>query len=289
MRINSSLILLTLTTLINAQDIPKKVAIEICNCVDTIVNMDSLEARVNRCAPDAFDAVLETLSDEAQEVYSADDAVDETMNKAMESLLSVCPKIRNFILSERKNEFYRLSSSEEANRYYEDGSKLFDQEDYKSALKDFSKAFKKDPSFIYAIDNIALTYRKLGNNKKAIKFYNKSLEIYPEGSFALQNIALAYSVSNDLKSAIVCYQKLTFFYPDNPEGYFGIAKIYTMAGEYEEALDYVFAAHKIYSINKSDYLKDSENLISIIYNKLKESNKLDLFDQKAKEYGININ
>lgn len=289
MKIIYTLILLILTTLINAQDIPKKVAMEICNCVDTIANMDSLEARVNRCAPEAFETVLETLSDEAQEAYSADNAVDETMNKAMESLLSVCPKIRNFILVERKNQFYKLSSSEEANRYYEDGNKLFGKEDYKGALRDYSKAIKKDPSFIYAIDNIALTYRKLGDTKKAIKFYSKSLEVYPEGSFALQNIAFAYSVSNDLKSAIVCYQKLAFFYPDNPEGYFGMAKIYTMAGEYEEALDYVFAAHRIYSMNKSDYLKDSEKLISVIYNKLKEANKLELFERKAKEYGININ
>jgi len=289
MRIRFITAFLFMSLAANAQEIAQKVAIEICNCVDTIENMDSLEAKVNRCSSDALETVLEASSDEVQEIYSSDDAVEETINKAMESLLSECPKIKKFILEDRKETFYKLSASDAANKLYEQGNDLYAKEDFKGALKAYTSAIKKDPSFIYAIDNLALTYRKLGNNKKAIKYYNRSLEIYPEGSLALQNIAVAYLAASDLKSAMESYQKFAFYYPEDPEGYFGIGRIYVASGEYEEAMDYVFAAHKIYTYSNSEYVKDSQQLISVIYNKMREKNKLDEFIQKAKQYGINYN
>ena len=105
----------------------------------------------------------------------------------------------------------------------------------------------------------------------------------------MQNIAVAYLAASDLKSAMESYQKFAFYYPEDPEGYFGIGRIYVASGEYEEAMDYVFAAHNIYTYSNSEYVKDSQQLISVIYNKMREKNKLDEFIQKAKQYGINYN
>jgi tetratricopeptide (TPR) repeat protein len=289
MRIKIIVALFFVSLAVDAQEIAQKVALEICNCVDTIENIDSLEAKVNRCSSDALETVLEASSDELQEIYSSDDAVEETINKAMENLLSECPKIKKFILEDRKEKFYKLSESDAANKYYELGNDLYAKDDFKGALKAYESAIRKDPSFIYAIDNAGLTYRKLGDNKKAIKYYNRSLDIYPEGSLALQNLAVAYLAGNDLKSALECYQKFAYYYPEDPEGYFGIGRIYVAAGEYEQAMDYVFAAHKIYSLSNSEYAKDSQQLISVIYNKMREKNKLDEFIQKAKQYGIDYN
>jgi tetratricopeptide (TPR) repeat protein len=289
MRYFITVLLLSLSTTAFAQDLAKKVAIEICNCVDTVENMDSLEAKVNRCAQTGFEAVLEAASDEVQEIYSTEDAVNETISKAMESLITLCPKIRVYIIAERESQFYKKSDRADANQFYEQAEALFEKEKYKEALKLYLKSVKKDRTFIYAIDNTALTYRKLGDTKNAIKYYNMSLELYPEGVFALQNLAYLSDLMKDQDKALECYEKIAFFHPENPEGYFGIGRMFAKAGEYESALDYVFTAHKIYFTTKSEYLKDSEELISQIYNKLKEQNKLDLFNQKAKEYGININ
>jgi len=274
---------------LSAQDIPQKVAIEICNCVDTIENIDSLEAKVDRCSQQGLATVIEASSDEVQEIYSSEDAVEETITKAMQTLITVCLKIRKYIIKDRRDKFYTRSSSSEANKFYDDGNDLFGKEDYKGALKRYTMALKKDPVYIYALDNTGLTYRKLGDIKKAIKCYKKSLDLYPEGSFALQNLAYAYSALNDFQNALVCYQKMAFFYPDDPEGYFGIGKLYVSTGQYETAMDYVFTAHRIYIATKSDYVNDSEKLISVIYNKLREQNKLDVFNQKAREFGINHN
>jgi len=281
------LILLSFFTInVYSQEIHEKVATEICNCVDTIENIDSLDAKIDRCARQGFETVIEAASDEIQEIYSSDDAVEETVNKAVESLMTVCPRIRQFIIEERKKKFYTDSSVPEANQYFEKGNELFNKEDYRESVKLYLKAIRKDPGFIYAIDNAGLSYRKLGDTKKAIKYYKKSLSLYPEGTFALQNLAVACTADNDLNSALLCYQKLAFFYPDNPEGYFGIGRIYVASGNYETALSYLFTAHRIYTATKSEYASESEKLISLIYNKMRDENKLDIFKGKAKEFGI---
>jgi tetratricopeptide (TPR) repeat protein len=86
-----------------------------------------------------------------------------------------------------------------------------------------------------------------------------------------------------------CYDKLAYFYPEDPEGYFGIGKVYVLSEQYEKAIDYVFIAHRLYTLSGSEYISDTENLAITIYNKLKEQNKTELFRQKAFEYGVNIN
>jgi tetratricopeptide (TPR) repeat protein len=273
----------------SAQDMVEKVAVEICNCVDTIENMDSLDARLNRCAPMAFETVLENSSEQVQEIYSTDEAVEETLNKAFEMLLTVCPKIRNFVIEERRSGFCRMSDSEAANKYYETGNSLLEKEDFKGAIKSYSKALKKDPKFIYAIDNMALAYSRSGDTKNAVKFYLRSMEIYPEGSIAIQNLAIEYTLMKDYSGALDNYDKLTYYYPTDPEGYFGLGKVLILMEDYEKALDYIFIAHKIYSVQGSDKTKETHELAIVIFNKLKEKDRLDLFYEKAKEYGIEVN
>jgi tetratricopeptide (TPR) repeat protein len=136
---------------------------------------------------------------------------------------------------------------------------------------------------------MALTYRRSGDNKNAVKYYLKSLEIYPEGSFALQNLAVAYTYMKDYTNALDCYDKLTYYFPTDPEGYFGLGKVLVLMEDYEKAIDYVFIAHKIYSVQGSELTKDTHELALLIFGKLKEKDKLQLFYEKAKEYGIAVN
>jgi tetratricopeptide (TPR) repeat protein len=285
-------ILISLVLVVNktrAQDFPQKVAVEICHCLDTISNLDSLDSILDSCAYEALETVFDDASDEIQELYSTDEAVEEVMNKAMEKLLSECPYLRKSIIEERKRVYYRMSDSEDANKFYENGNKAYENKDFRGAIKLYGKALKKDPEFIYALDNTGLAYRQLNDNRKAVKYYQRSLSIYPEGSLALQNLGVAYTNMNQLSSAMDCYDKLAYFYPEDPEGYFGIGKVYVLSEQYEKAIDYVFIAHRLYSLSGSEYISDTENLAITIYNKLKEQNKTELFRQKAFEYGVNIN
>jgi len=274
---------------LSAQDMPQKISVEICHCLGSVTSIDSLDTRLDSCAYLALETVFGDASDEIQELYSTDEAVEDVMNKAIERLLTDCPDLRRIIIEGRKKNYYRMSDSEAANNYYQSGNEAFEKKDFKGAIKLYGKALKKDQEFIYAIDNTGLAYRQMNDNKNAIKYYRKSLSIYPEGSFALQNLGVAYININLLPEAMDCYDKLAYFYPEDPEGYFGIGKVYILSEQYDKAIDYVFIAHKIYSYSGSEYIKDTEALAIKIFNKLKEENKTELFRQKAAEYGINLN
>ncbi len=271
---------------VSGQNLVEKISDQICDCIDTIQNMDSLQAKIDRCAPESIDLIWGSENDEDEDYSVSDDSINNTMDSVMANLIYYCPKIRNFVLADREAINYKMSVSEKANGFYKAGNEAFESENYVTAEKKYLKAIKADPKFVYAYDNLALAYRSSGKYKKSIKYYDKSLDIYPEGSFALQNQAVAFTYLKDFRFALENYEKLVTLYPENPEGYYGIAKIYVMNEDYEDALDYVFCCHKLYSMQKSDYAKDSEKLISTIFDKLKEQNKLDLFYQKAKEYGI---
>lgn len=276
-------------TCASGQDLIKKISLQICSCLDTIENMDSLEAKLNKCVPEAFMMYFQTDEEEEENEFSDNDTIKKTMDEVVQQLGSNCPKIRKFVLADKEARFYKNSDSKAANEAYDKGEKAFKSEDYKNAEKYYKQALKADPDFIYAWDDLALTYRKAGEFKKAVKYYNKSLEKYPEGSYALQNQAVAYMFLKDYDSALKNYDLLTNLYPDNPEGFFGEAKIYILKAEYETALDYAFYTQKMYVNQKSQYVKDTENMILQIHDKMKEQNKLDVFNRKAKEQGINVN
>jgi tetratricopeptide (TPR) repeat protein len=135
---------------------------------------------------------------------------------------------------------------------------------------------------------LAISYRRQNNYKSAIVYYKKSLDIFPEGDVALLNIAVCYSFLLDKANTMKYYNQIKYLYPDNPEGYYGAAKVLFINADYESALDNLFISHRIYSENKSALSNDSQKLIELFYSKLKELNQLDLFESKAKEYGITI-
>jgi tetratricopeptide (TPR) repeat protein len=274
---------------LHGQDLVKRIALQICSCIDTIENMDSLEAKLNRCVPESISAIWGNEDEDEENIFFDSDTVQKTMDEVISQLAYYCPKIKDFILADKEKQFYKNSGSASANEFYIAGNKAFKTEDYKTSEKQYLKAIKSDPGWVYPYDNLGLTYRNLKDYKKAVKYYNKSLGIYPEGSFALQNQAVAFTYLKDYVSALENYDKLMNLYPDNPEGFFGAAKIYLVTEDYENALDYAFYTHKMYAAQESDYVKDTERLIALIHDKMKEQNKLDIFIEKAKNQGITIN
>ncbi len=270
---------------VSGQDLIERICNSICSCIDTIENIDSLQKKLDRCVPES----MVIFFDSDNEYVSNVDTIRKTMDKVMRSLTYYCPKIRDFILSDKQTRYYRMSDSELANKLYKTASKALELKDYKTAEKNFLKAIKTDPEWVLPYDDLGLTYRQMGDYKKAIKFYNKSLEIYPEGAFAIQNKAVAQAYLKDFKSALENYNVLIDLYPENPEGFFGKGKTLFLMEDYENALDYIFYCHKIYSAQNSEYVNDTESLVSLIHDKLKEQNKLDIFFKKADTHGFTIN
>jgi len=273
---------------VSGQDVVRLISVEICHCIDTIENMDSLEAKLDRCFPDAIDAVIGLLDENMQELFYDEATLDKTIDEVYEKFLSYCPKVRKFILEDKEKSFYKMSNSQKAREFFEAGNKAFNSKDYKTAVKLYLKAIKLDRQWVLPLDNLGLTYRTTGNYKKAVKYYDKSLSLYPEGRIALQNQAIAYTYLNDFLHAMNNYDQLLYLYPENPEGYFGTALISFMIKDYERALDFALYSHKMYVSSQSENSKDSEKLISMIYEKMKEQGKDSIFFEKAKQSGVNI-
>ncbi|NMC41668.1 MAG: hypothetical protein GYA43_10960 [Bacteroidales bacterium] len=287
MKILPAILLASLTPCIaTGQDIVKLVSGEICSCIDTLKDINDLETKLDSCLNVALENVINLLDEDQQEMMADEQTIDKTVRDVSEKLLLYCPKIRDFVLSEREKTYYRISDSEKANQYYEAGVKAFDAKEYRKAEKYFLKAIKADRAWVYPYDELGLNYRVMGKNKKAIRYYDKSLAIYPEGSYALQNQAIAYTYTKDYDKALRNYNLLAFLYPDNPEGFFGTARVHFLTGNYENALEYAFYAHRMYINLKSDYVKDSEKLISMIRDKLTEQGKSDVYFDTAGKFGF---
>lgn len=283
-----SLSLLMVVSTAESQDLVSRIVNEICSCIDTVQNTDSLEVRVNECANDAIQAILK-MEMEDPEFPISEDSIQKIVDAVQLSLAPGCPKIRDYILSYNEARYYSLSESEAANNFYFDGNTAYKAENYKDAVKLFKKAIKEDPEFIFAIDNLGLTYRILGDYKKAVSIYDKSIAIYSQGTYAILNQAIAYTYLKDYDSALSNYNYLINLYPSDPEGYYGAGKVLVLAENYETAIDYVFFAHRIYTSQNSEFVKDTKDLTSVIYEKLKEQGKLDLFNQKVAAFGITLN
>lgn len=272
----------------SGQNLIELISNRICDCIDTIENMDSLEVKLDRCINESVTVFWNSDDDEQLEHFANSDTIQNTIDSVMTGFVHRCPKVMAFLLAEKERKFYKISGSGAANEYHEAGIKALDSNDYQAAEKQFLKAIKEDRNFVYAYDNLGLTYRHLKDYKNSVRYYTKSLEIFPEGRFALQNQAVAFLELKDNLNALKNYFILISLYPDNPEGYFGSARVQYLNEDYENALDYAFYAYKLHLFQQSDNVKDIEELILLIRDKMKEQNKLDSFNKKAKEYGIPV-
>ena len=270
------------------QTLTEKIALKTCEYLDSITNYQQLQDSIQPSIIAAMTQVIIEGTLEETKILSTGNGIIETTNVVYEILPTYCYSVRRMILEDKTSRFYKNSEIPKANEHFEKGNSFMENGDFKSAIKEFESALKHDKKFVFAIDHLAVSYRRLENYKEAVKHYKKSLDIFPEGEVALLNIAVVYYLLKDDENSIANYEYLKFLYPINPEGYFGLAKMLFMKGDYENAFDNLFIAHRIYVETNSAYVKDSELLMSIMITQMKELDKMDLVERKAKEYNVTI-
>lgn len=280
--------MLVLVSTMQGQTLAEKVAENTCAHLETIDDLNTLEDSLQaKIAIGMAEAMIDG-SDEDRTQLGNIENIRSILKEVQEMLPSYCYHVRRLIIESRKAQFYKKSDNVKANERFEKGNDFMKKGDFKKAEKEFKAAVKLDDKFVYAIDHLAVAYRRQEEYQSALKYYKQSLEIFPEGDLALLNIAVVYTLLQDYENTTKNYEKLKYLYPDNPEGYFGLARMYFLSEDYEKALDNLFLAHRIYVATESNYVKDSAALLSIMFAKLKTLDKTDLITQKAKEYNVNI-
>lgn len=224
-----------------------------------------------------------------REAIDTVDGIQSLLKKVYDIMPITCENEKRKEIERKKNEFYSNSKNTNAQNSYTIAKDFMRDGKYKLAIEGLEISLKYDKNFVLAYDDIAVCYRQLNDFDKAIKYYKKSLAIYPVGDFALMNIGVIYAMKSDFKTAIKYYEKLIKFHPKNAEGYYGAGKNYFLVKDYENALHNIFIAHKIYSEDKSNYVKATEQIMSMMYQKLKSENKEDLFNTIAEKNNIKIN
>ncbi len=273
---------------VHGQTLAEKIAINACEKLDSIDNFSVLEDSIKSSVASALAKVMMEGTPEEKKQISSIEGIRIALEEAVDVLPNYCYNVRRLVIENKKTKYYGLSDNSKANINFAQGNEYLNANNLKKAGKAFKSAIKLDEGFVYAIDHLAISYRRQQNFKSAIKLYQESLEIFPEGNLALLNIAVCYSSIGDYRKSIESYEKLKFYYPKDPEGYFGLARMQFMDADYENGLDNLFIAHRIYVETNSDYQKDSSGLISLYSERLTELGKLDLIEKKAMENNITI-
>ncbi len=272
---------------INAQTVEEKIAAKACECLQKSSKIT--EDVFRDCLTKPMGELI--LTDKDPKVRESINTVDgiKTMILKIQGIVSKkCPDLVPELMENKEDVFYGESKNKKAQNSYVIAKDFMQKNNYKMAVESLQLALKEDPDFVLALDDIAVSYRQLNDYDNAIKYYKKSLEIYPEGNFALMNIGVVYTFKSDYKTAISYYEKLIQYHPDNAEGYFGVGKNYIMLNDDEKALENIFIAHVIYTNEKSEYVKDSEQLLGALYQKMKSENKEDLFKKIAAKNNVKI-
>lgn len=281
------LIIAIISNNLHSQSLEEKIAIRACECLKSKTKVD--DDIYKKCITTSMAEIVLTDSDKKnREAINTVDGIQSLLKKVREIMPQTCGKIKQNESDSKKNQFYSNSKNENAQNSYTIAKDFMRDKKYELAIEGLQMSLKQDKKFVLAYDDIAVCYRNLNDFDNAIKYYKKSLEIYPEGDLALMNIGVIYSIKSDFKTATEYYEKLIKFHPNNAEGYFGAGKNYFLLNDYEKALNNIFTAHRIYTEEKSEYIKDTEQIIGMMYQKLKKENKEELFKKIAENNNIKI-
>lgn len=67
-------------SLLSGQDLIERISTKICNCIDTVENMDSLQAKLDRCVPESLGIIMDSESEDDDNQFADSDTLQNTVN-----------------------------------------------------------------------------------------------------------------------------------------------------------------------------------------------------------------
>lgn len=277
-----------------------------CNCMDSVNKTTKNRKQQLKTISDCIDAevssyqlsleLLKTIrnSGKDQNITLAtnknSDAYKSGYYQIERWLNDSCASLRSMIRTNDEANENSFSKNPDAYKAYEEGVDWLKTQNYKEAIPWFEKAVRLDPQFVFAWDNLGISYRQTGELEKAKEAYLSSLKVDPAGHTALQNLPVVYLKQKKSQEAIDAYLVFLKQYPGDPEVYYGIGLVYYQnLQDMEKALDNMCKAYNIYVSQKSPYRSDAEKVIQSIYQEMKNNNKEDAFHKILKENNIRSN
>lgn len=180
------------------------------------------------------------------------------------------------------------TKNDEAAKYYNDGYAEFHKENYEDAIKNYKKAIQLDSSYTDAIDNCALSYRKLNKLDSAEYYYKLSLEKLPTNELAMSNLGLVYMFKNDFKTAKSTFRKLLKNNPNNGDGLYSLSEVYLRENINDSAIIYSTKAYEVWKDNNPEFSADALYYTGLAYLHKGDKKKAMDYFVRANKLGKNI-
>lgn len=270
-----------------AQDLEYNIAVNSCECLSDVKG-ELDEDIVSACVSTSFAAELGTMSTEEAELFGTVEGITATFMKVYEILQVICFEDGEQAYLHMEAQYYLDSEIELANTYYYQTLDMIEEGKLDLAIEGLEMAVSLDSMFVLAYDNLGVCYRQSDDLDNAILNYKKSLKVFPLSKMILQNIALAYAFKEDYGNSNKYYNRLIDVHPNYAEGYYGIGKNYAIVGEYGIGITNICTAHKIYVAEDSNFQDDTEQLLGIVYEIMKEEGKEKLFKKTLKKNKVKI-
>jgi tetratricopeptide (TPR) repeat protein len=172
--------------------------------------------------------------------------------------------------------------------YYTKGYNEFHNENYEEAIKNYKKAIQIDSNYTDAIDNCALSFRKLKKLDDAEFYYKLSLKKLPNNELAMHNLGLVYMFKNDFKKAKITFKKLIETNPKYGDGLYSLSEIYLRENNNDSAIVYSKKAYEVWKDNNPEFSADALYYTGLGYLQKGDKKKAMEYFMSANKLGKNI-
>ena len=122
-------------------------------------------------------------------------------------------------------------------KYFEKGSYLFDNQDYKQSIVWLDKALKIDPDHVRCLHIRALAKGKLAEYTGAMEDFARALLLEPSNAVILSDRALVYHFMGEKEKSMADFDRAVMLEPENGYRYASRAFIKDRIGDLEGALE----------------------------------------------------
>ena len=141
--------------------------------------------------------------------------------------------------------------------FYTEGCNEFQNGNYEEAIINYKKAIEIDSNYTDAMDNCALSYRKLNKFKDAEFYYKLSLKKLPNNDMAASNLGLVYMFKNDYEKAKSTFRQLLRRNPNYGDGLYSLSEVYLRENNNDSAIVYSKRAYEVWKDNNKEFSADA--------------------------------
>ncbi|HEV2113006.1 MAG TPA: tetratricopeptide repeat protein, partial [Terriglobales bacterium] len=109
--------------------------------------------------------------------------------------------------------------------------------DLKSAVPEFEKVVKLDPTYALALSDLGEVYGRLGEDDKAITSLKQALQIDATNFTAAYNLGVVYLKESDLPNAAEAFQQSVKINPNYVQGHRALGQVFLASGDAARAVE----------------------------------------------------